>query len=119
MSDYVPIEVMDIMFAVLPLILDEDEESIPYHTSILTGQRKYDELINHENPHYFRAEARMDKETFCRLLAFLRQRGGLRDSKHICGGQKIMIYISVLKGFTIERFDGIQNIMLNQRCVSM
>ena len=62
MSDYVPIEVMDIMFAVLPLILDEDEESIPYHTSILTGQRKYDELINHENPHYFRAEARMDKE---------------------------------------------------------
>ena len=42
----------------------------------------------------------MDKRIFSSLLQFLKDRGGLTDSLRICAGEKLMIYIHVLKGGT-------------------
>ena len=87
MSDYVPVKVQNLLFALLPILLDE-EEPIPYHNSILTGSLRYQELIETRNPHKFRDECRMDKPTFLRLLNKLKTEGGLEDSKHLCAGEK-------------------------------
>ena len=48
----------------------------------------------------FRDCNRMDKPTFVALLAALKERGGLKDSLHICAGEKLVIYIHILKGNT-------------------
>jgi hypothetical protein len=42
----------------------------------------------------------MSKECFILLLDFMRTRGSLMDSNHICAGQKLMIFITMLKGKT-------------------
>ena len=41
---------------------------------------------------------RMDKPTFVALLEVLKEGGGLKDSLHICAGEKLVIYIHILKG---------------------
>ena len=52
-----------------------------------------------ENVNRFREVARMDKETFDLLKANLID-GGLRDSMYICSGQKLLILLHVLRGYT-------------------
>jgi hypothetical protein len=42
--------------------------------------------------------ARMDKVVFLELLDFLKVYGGLCDSKYMCCGEKLMIFIEILKG---------------------
>ena len=73
----------------------------PMHVSILTGQMYYEELlISHAN--IFRTCARMDHETFDKLKIFLKREAGLKDSKLICGGQKILIFLYILGGHSIR-----------------
>ena len=96
MSDYIPFQLL--YFAILPVLLDE--EAIPYHTSVLTGSLRYEELLNHRNPIYFRDEVRMDKNTFLLLLDKLKSDAGLTDSVHVSAGVKLLMYIRVLKGNT-------------------
>ena len=42
-------------------------ERVPQHTSILTGQLYYNEIIEHDNVAYFRKIARKEKESFLLL----------------------------------------------------
>ena len=97
MSDYIPFR--ELVFVLLPIFLDDDEP-LPYHDSILTGQLRYEELISSRNENRFRDEIRMDRTTYLRLLSLLKTKADLKDSKHITAGVKLMIYITVLKGFT-------------------
>ena len=98
MSDYIPFR--ELVFVLLPIFLDDDEP-LPYHDSILTGQLRYEELISSRNENRFRDEIRMDRTTYLRLLSLLKTKADLKDSKHITAGVKLMIYITVLKGFTL------------------
>lgn len=94
------IPVMDLIVAIVPLILqfENADEALPYHDSILTGQLRYNEILNSENPHRFLDECRMSKSVFILFVDFMRERGLLSDSMHICAGQKIMIFLTLLKG---------------------
>jgi hypothetical protein len=88
-----------ILLAVIPLLLSSLlDDPQPYHDSALTGQMRYDELMNSDNPNLFLDVTRMSKECFILLLDFMRTRGSLMDSNHICAGQKLMIFITMLKG---------------------
>ena len=101
MSDYIPFR--ELVFVLLPIFLDDeiDDEPLPYHDSILIGQLRYEELISSRNENRFRDEIRMDRTTYLRLLSLLKTKADLKDSKHITAGVKLMIYITVLKGFTL------------------
>lgn len=71
----------------------------PQHNSALNGHQYYTEIMATENINRFRQVARMDKETFYLLKENLED-GGLEDSMYICSGQKIMILLHVLRGYT-------------------
>ena len=89
---------MDLLFAITLMLLDEEAE--PYHTSQLDADARYEEIINHENDNFHIDNIRMDKVTFLNLLEFLKIYGLLEDSKHVKAGQKLMVYLTVLKGNT-------------------
>ena len=88
---------VDVLAAIIPLVF-EDNDPQPYHDSELTGQMRYDEMMSTDNSHLFLDFTRVSKDVFILLLAFLKDRGGLNDSGHICAGQKLMIYLTLLKG---------------------
>ena len=73
---------------------------MPQHTSILTGQLYYNEIIEHDNVAYFRKVARMkmEKESFLQLWDLLEREEGLKRLFKICAGQKMMIFIHILVG---------------------
>ena len=74
------------------------------HNSVLTGDLYYREIMNTENVNRFRRVARMDKDTFNLLHANLVD-GGLSNSMYICTGQKILIFLYVLRGHTNREID--------------
>ena len=88
-----------VLLAVIPSVLGK--RPVPQHDSILTGKLYYNELMDTLNVSRFRTAVRMDRHTFTRLHALLTSaKGGLQDSALICAGEKIMILIHVLVGFT-------------------
>jgi hypothetical protein len=90
--------ILDLLAAISPMILENDsEEPQAYHDSILTGQMRYDELMKSTNPHRFLDECRMSRSVFVLFLEFMKDRGELTDSNHICAGQKLTIYLTLLK----------------------
>jgi DNA-directed RNA polymerase specialized sigma24 family protein len=70
----------------------------PQHNSVLTDWLYYAEIVATEYVNRLRQVARMDKETFI-LLKENFQDGGHRDSE-LCTGEKIMILLHVLRGYT-------------------
>ena len=76
------------------------DDPITQHDSILTGKLYYEELMRTENANRFRSAARMDKDTFKKLLKRLTERGGLEDSKLISAGEKLMTFIHAIVGFS-------------------
>jgi len=47
--------------------------------------------------------ARIDKESFQRLVKFLANHGALKDSHHVCAAEKVCIFIHALVGFSIRQ----------------
>jgi hypothetical protein len=79
------------------------EPPLPKHVSILTGKDHFQELLDSENEKCFCDSAGMDKITFHGLLNLLMIEGGLRNgSKKICAGEKLLIFIQVLKGLSLR-----------------
>ena len=70
------------------------------HTSILTGQLYFAKVMDTYNVHRFHEVARMDRATLVKLREMMMDAGGLVDSLYICGGQKIMVLVQVLRGYT-------------------
>lgn len=86
------------MLALLPILLDEEEDPIIQHDSALTGQAYYDELMQTENTHRFRSVAKMEKTTFTSLLHMLTTTGELTGGPLILPGEKLMILINACCG---------------------
>jgi hypothetical protein len=84
------------------LTAEERADPIPKHTSILTGNLYFEELLQSENEKTFHESARMDKHTFNGLLNLLKTVGALKNGRKICAGEKLMMFIQVLKGLTIR-----------------
>ena len=61
------------------------------HTSVLTGQLYFAEVMETYNVHRFHKVARMDRATFIKLRIMMMDAGGLLDSLYICAGQKIRV----------------------------
>ena len=77
-----PVVIAAVVAAVWVIILRR--ERVPQHTSILTGQLCYNEIIEHDNNvAYFRTIARMEKESFLQLLDLLEREGGLKSGSEI------------------------------------
>lgn len=74
------------------------KEKYKQHNSILTGKLYYEEIMNTSNQNRFLHVTLMDKETFVKLMALLKEKGGLKNSRKICAGEKLMIFLSLLKG---------------------
>ncbi len=83
------LNIVSILAAVVPLMLAA--EPVPQHTSVRTGAIYYAETMESENIHGFRDIARMDKETFIRLLELLKAKTTARDSEHVSLGEKVML----------------------------
>ena len=79
-------------------------EPEPQSTSILTGHAYYLELMSEDcNENTFLTVARMPCQTFKGLLSLLHTHGGLDDSYYITAGEKLMIYMHVLTGFSVRQ----------------
>jgi len=93
-------DIVRVIGVILPLLLFR--EPIPEHNSIFTGQMRYHELIESDHDGRFRNAARMDKQTFVNLISFLKDAAGLEDSRNLCAGEKVMIFIAVLNAFSVR-----------------
>ena len=106
-SQFAPIdpdlEDENMLVDIIPIVLAEiiaEEKAEPQAqcTSILTGHGYVDELFE-GNMHSFRTVARMDKQTFMRLVTLLRS-AGLDDTPHISMEEKILVLIQVCVGLS-------------------
>ena len=100
--DIAELDVITIVALVLSITLLRKRRRRPVrqHISILTGQHYFNETMQNPNRHNFRVVARMDKNTFLRILDLLVDDGGLQPSPSICEGQKLMIFIATLTGIS-------------------
>jgi hypothetical protein len=88
-----------IIAIVLILFALRKHDPIPHHNSALTGNMYYEETMNTNSVPYFLEVTRMDRETFIKLETLLTTGNRrLTGFDTICTGEKIMIYIQVLKG---------------------
>jgi hypothetical protein len=74
------------------VILSGNRDKQPMHTSILTGQRWLEELLN-GHPTRFYNQLGMKKLVFCRLLLELRVKSGLHDTKHVKAEEQLAIFL--------------------------
>jgi hypothetical protein len=80
-----------------------ETESIPQHNSSHSGHLRYLEIMESNNTALFHDETRMDKSVFIKLLARLSsERGGLQLSRSISPGQKLMMFIMMLKATSMR-----------------
>ena len=73
---------------------------VPQHDSILTGQIYYNELMETRKTHRFMNVARMDMLTFLSLVDLLTNQSSLRASMFTTAGEKMLIFIHALVGFS-------------------
>ena len=89
-----------VVAAVVGALQNAVRNPVPQHTSVLTGQLYFAEVMETYNVHRFHEVARMDHATFVKLREMMMDTGGLVDSLYICAGQKIMVLVQVLRGYT-------------------
>ena len=70
------------------------------HDSLLQGKAYYDEIMRTRSSRRFFEVARMPYETFVALLSLLETEGGLRGSRHISAGHRLMMFMHSLIGTT-------------------
>jgi hypothetical protein len=91
--------IIDAVFTLLPIIIKPNPPTkIACRDSILTGDAYFKELMATRNLARFREVARMDKKTFKSLHSKLFETGILKSSRHICSGQKLMVFLYSLTG---------------------
>ena len=91
-----PVVIAAVVAAVWVIVLRR--ERVPQHTSILTGQLYYNEIIEHNNVAYFRTIARMEKESFLLLLDQLGREGGSKPSFKILKNLNFELIFDLLDG---------------------
>ena len=97
-------------FMVLVQLMGEyiNNQPLPQHNSVLTGNAYFEELMVTDNAARFMNVLRMERDTFELLVAELVTNGNLVPSMHIKVGEKVAMFMQVLVGHTIrniaERF---------------
>ena len=81
------------------------DENIAHHDSALSGREYYMEVMNSSSWRRFLNVTRMRKRCFLDLLKLLKDSGGLKDSKYVCAGEKLMIFLTLLKCIYINVSD--------------
>ena len=94
------INALVVVAAVVGALQNVARNPVLQHTSILTGQLYFAEIMDTYNVHRFHEVARMDHAIFVKLREMVMDAGDLVDSLYICGGQKIMVLVQVLRGST-------------------
>src|SRR5690242_15380215 len=89
----------DMLIALLFLNELIEEAKILNHDSMLSGNDYYNELMETDIEARFRSVCRMDKNVFLPLLEEL-QTAGLSSSDHISAGEKLVMFMLILKRFT-------------------
>jgi hypothetical protein len=83
-------------------------EPVPARTSKLSGAEYFEELMQCNSMNRFREIFRMDRRTFNGLRNLLVTEGNLKKGLRICEGEKLLIFIHILRGLTTrtvaERF---------------
>lgn len=97
------IDIVLVVTAVLGVLHNAVPTPVLQHTSALTGQMYFDEIMQTYNVHRFHEVARMDRATFLKFQLFLSETGGLLNSLYICNDQKLMILIQVFRGYTVRQ----------------
>jgi hypothetical protein len=87
--------IVSVMLAAASVVIKKTKT--PQHNSILTGNMYYEEIMDTISESRFLHVCRMDKTTFIKFVEFLKVHGELEDSKSICAGEKVMIFMSLLK----------------------
>jgi hypothetical protein len=82
------------------VLLKKQTERIRHHDSLLTGDEYFKEVMRTPSWRRFLVVTRMSKNTFLSLLQLLRQHRGFRDSRGVCAGERLIIFLSLLKGIT-------------------
>lgn len=85
------------MTGILPTVIEQYART-PCRTSVLTGHSYYTELIETDSINRFQEVARMDREVFLKLKDVLVDTGLLSASKHMCCGEKLMIFLYTITG---------------------
>ena len=90
------------------------------HNSILTGNMKYREIVNHWNSAYLFNHSGMTKKVFQLLLRkFISQIGGLSDGTMIDAGEKIMAFMTIIRDNTYRDTAAIWQHGYRQICASV
>ena len=95
------VNALDLAIAVIPAILDT--EPIIENNSVLTGQLYLNEILSTENENRFYETARMNRDTFDSLCIYMRDHGGLQDSRQVSLPEKLLIFIHVLRGHSYRQ----------------
>lgn len=88
-----------VVAAIVSMIVERDDP-IPQHDSELTGRDYYEELMATASYNRFHNVCRMEKQAFRTLLHILETEGGLVDNDTVIAGEKIMILIDALCGWS-------------------
>ena len=64
----------------------------PMHTSILTGQRWLEELLNGHSTRFYN-QLGMKKHVFCRLLSELQVGSGLHDTRNMKAEEQLAVFL--------------------------
>jgi hypothetical protein len=77
----------------------------PLH-DLPTGGLNWYTMLRHESrDDFFKDQIGMTKESFDRLLDILITHGGLTDGYKVCSGQKLMMFLDILKGQGYKRIE--------------
>jgi len=74
------------------VIMSGNRDKQPMHTSILTGQRWLEELLNGHSTQFYN-QLGMKKHVFCKLLLELQVKSGLRDTKNVKAEEQLAIFV--------------------------
>ena len=96
------------------------QENMQQYNSILTGNMKYWEMVNHWNSAYLFNHCGMTKKVFQLLLRkFISQIGGFSDGTMIDAGEKIMAFMTIIRGNTYRDTAAIWQHGYRQICASV
>jgi hypothetical protein len=93
---------MLLLLGLIQHLYGEEKERLPYHDDEVCGTTiKWDRIMNSRNPRRFFKVCRMEKPAFIIFLDKLLA-GGLIDRPGVPAAKKLMMFIHLLKGNTVE-----------------
>ena len=101
MDDLTEEEYYSVVTALVSVITTDSADPVVQHDSTLTGSAYYyAELMAKSSWHRFHDVVRMEKQAFLQLLDILRTVEKLKGNEHVDAGEKLIILIHALVGFS-------------------